>query len=218
MYKGDNYTIAYAVAMCLVCSLLLAITAASLSSRQQANAEVARQRHVLSVFGRQIDEPDEIQRISDEHIELIDVSAEAGVEEPMPLYRWIENGEISSYAFPIQGRGAWSVLRGYLALEDDLATIRGITFYDHQETPGLGAQIDSREFKEQFQGKVVFEDGELQRMRVVKGRVQDLYPEGNKQAVDGITGATTTGNGVERLLNEALRRYEAYFATLREER
>ena len=70
-------------------------------------------------------------------------------------------------------------------------------------------------FQDSFTGKKVFADGELLPFEVVKGTVDGRYPEGNDHAVDGISGATMTGNGVSTFLNEDLARYEKYFATIR---
>lgn len=219
MRKDDDlYTIGFAVVVCLVCSLMLSVAAALLQDRQQTNAEIARQRHVLKVFGREVRDAEEIQRIFREYVELMDIAEAIGASEPVPLYRWVEDDRVEGYAFPVEGRGLWSLIRGYLALEADLATIKGITFYEHGETPGLGAAIEGEAFQEQFRGQLVFEQGEAQQLEVVKGRVADKYPAGSNQAVDGISGATLTGQGVQRLLNAGLDRYEPYFSSRREER
>ena len=91
----------------------------------------------------------------------------------------------------------------------------GITFYKHGETPGLGGEIATDWFQEQFTNKVVWADGELHEFEVVKGAVEGLYPEGNDHAVDGISGATITGKGVATFMNDDLERYEAYFKKIR---
>ncbi|MDX1315152.1 MAG: FMN-binding protein, partial [Eudoraea sp.] len=97
--------------------------------------------------------------------------------------------------FPVSGKGLWSTLYGYFALEPDAKTVRGITFYQHGETPGLGAEIEKDWFQSKFAGKKLFESGQPTEFRVTKpGSASGDY------AVDGISGATLTAKGVESLL------------------
>ena len=85
---------------------------------------------------------------------------------------------------------------GFLALDSDLNTIKGITFYAHGETPGLGGEIDNPSWKKLWIGKKVYDDEFNVLFDIVKGRV----PKGAKNfdsKIDGISGATLTGDGVE---------------------
>ena len=59
---------------------------------------------------------------------------------------------------PIYGKGLWSTLYGFLSLDADATTVRGITFYEHAETPGLGGEIENPRWKAQWNGKNVFDD------------------------------------------------------------
>lgn len=239
MRKGEGYILFFAATVCIACSLFLALTAAGLRSRQEMMADLDRQMNVLRAFGVPITDaagrkitPAEIQRLFAEHVRDIVLDAETGqpiaglrvadlsrdeTEKKirLPLYLWLENGSPVKYALPISGKGLWSTIYGYLALDRDLATIVGITFYRHGETPGLGGEIERESFLEQFRGKKVFANGRLQRFEVVKGRVADRYPQGNDHAVDGISGATMTGQGLTEFLNADLQRYEKYFSTIR---
>ena len=124
----------------------------------------------------------------------------------LPLYVWKQDGEITMYAFPISGKGLWSMLYGYLALEADLETIAGISFYKHGETPGLGAEIEKDWFLTQFAGKKLYTGGEPAEFVVAKPG----YAAGDS-AVDGISGATLTGKGVEILLRRDASLYANYF-------
>lgn len=217
MRKGDSYTVMFALAVCAVCSVILSVASSGLRDRQELNVELDRQINVLKSFGI-FAEKDEVEYYFDNYITELDVAEYVDDSvEPMPLYLWKEDGQVKMYAFPVAGRGLWSLIRGYLALQADLDTIQGITFYEHGETPGLGAEIDQRWFQEQFEGKQIRSNGELVRFRVVKGRVADQYPQGNPHAVDGISGATMTARGVEDFMNEDIRRYNAYFETIRED-
>lgn len=215
MRKGDSYTILFALGVCAVCSIVLALAASGLRARQQLNVELDRKLNVLKAFGVAAGR-DEVDSIFDEHITSIDCSKEVdSIEGPMPLYLWKEGGTVSKYAFPVSGKGLWSTIRGYISLKSDLNTIQGITFYDHGETPGLGAEVEKDWFQDQFKGKKIMEDGQLADFMVLKGKVAEKFPQGNPHAVDGISGATMTGKGVQSFLNADLRRYNEYFKTVR---
>lgn len=224
--KGDSFTIFYAVIICLVCSLLLSVAASSLKNLQDYNVEIDRKMNVLKAFGVSIlDEnnkrikPEVVEKYFAENISEISIDAATGApvdtstsaQDPLLLYLWSENGQVAKYAFPISGKGLWSTIYGYMALEKDLATISGITFYKHGETPGLGAEVETDWFQNNFKGKKIMANGERLKFEVVKGKVSEKYPAGNDHAVDGISGATITGNGVAKFMNAALDKYETYF-------
>ncbi len=106
------------------------------------------------------------------------------------------DGELRAVVLPVRGNGYQSMLRGYLALSGDGRTILGLSFYEHEETPGLGAEIDDPAWLAGWQGKRVRDDEGRIRVRVVEGDA----PEGDPYLVDGISGATFTGDGVSNLV------------------
>lgn len=204
--REETRTIIFAAAVCIVCSLLLSGTAAGLKSRQQANVDFDVKRNIVKAFGIDIGG---MQRPGIEATFAEHVSEEAAGE--LPLYIWTENGAVVKYAFPISGKGLWSTLYGYLALDADLETIAGISFYKHGETPGLGAEIEKDWFLSQFKGKKLYADGSPTGFEVSKpGMAQ------GDSSVDGISGATLTGNGVEALINKAAALYSNYFNSIKE--
>ena len=90
----------------------------------------------------------------------------------------MDNGLITGYAIPIEGKGLWGTMYGYFAIEPDAVTVKGITFYRHKETPGLGGEVDKEWFKNNFIGKrLVDNDGKLVSIEVIKGFVSDKDPE-----------------------------------------
>ncbi len=94
-------------------------------------------------------------------------------------------------------------------------TVKGITFYKHKETPGLGAEVDKDWFKNNFIGKKLTDkNGELVSIEVVKGYVSKTDPDALHK-VDGISGATITGTGLTTFLKSDLEKYEPYFARVR---
>jgi len=110
-----------------------------------------------------------------------------------------EGGDIEAVVLPVEGYGLWKTLYGFIALEDDLNTVRGITFYDHGETPGLGGEVDNPRWKSRWVGRKVFgDDGEL-KIEVIKGFAPP--PDEAPYKVDGLSGATLTSRGVTNLVH-----------------
>ncbi len=110
-----------------------------------------------------------------------------------------ESGRIEQVVLPIYGKGLWSTLYGFLAVANDGVTVRGITFYQHGETPGLGGEVDNPHWKAQWNGKKLFDEKGQVEIDVIKGVVSDRT-ENAQYKIDGLSGATITSNGVERLV------------------
>lgn len=239
MRKGETYIALYAAGLCLIGSLLLAGTAAGLKSRQDAEAELDRKRNVLRAFQVPLADPAtgkaigraEVERVYAAHVrEAVLDPARAALEEDralrdvpaaalarrerLPLYRWEEDGRITRIAIPVSGKGLWSTIYGFMALDATAGKILGVSFYRHGETPGLGAEIEQDWFTGGFRDRTLVENGEVRRIEVARGKAPAGDTPG-RIVVDGISGATLTGNGVMKFLNEDLARYEPYFATLR---
>jgi Na+-transporting NADH:ubiquinone oxidoreductase subunit C len=146
--------------------------------------------------------------------EDIDMAKEKKLPEAqrlLPLFIFDDNGE-KYYIVTVRGSGLWDEIWGNIAVEDDFTTIAGVAFDHKAETPGLGAEIkDNPAFPRQFQGKKIYkEDGTYTSVVVRKGgAVHDRYE------VDGISGATITGNGVAEMLYRGIRYYEPYFESLK---
>ena len=112
----------------------------------------------------------------------------------------VRSGEkIEKYIFPVYGAALWSTMYGFLALDSNFGTVRGITFYEHGETPGLGGEIDNPKWQKIWNGKNVFdEDGNL-RLEVIKGQV-DATSNNAKYQIDGLSGSTLTTRGVDNMV------------------
>jgi Na+-transporting NADH:ubiquinone oxidoreductase subunit C len=206
--REDTRTITFAAIVCVTCSLLLSGTAAGLKSRQQANEAFDVKRNIVKAFGIDISAMD---RPGIE--ETYEIHVSENLAGNLPIFTWTEDGadKASKYAFPISGKGLWSMLYGYLSLEADLETIAGISFYKHGETPGLGAEIEKPWFQTQFTGKKLYDaDGNAVDFLVVKPGTK-LTPT----SVDGISGATLTGKGVQALLQKEAAAYADYFKSIR---
>lgn len=112
----------------------------------------------------------------------------------------VKNGSsVDKVILPVYGKGLWSTLYGFLALEGDLNTVAGLTFYEHKETPGLGGEVDNPNWKAIWPGKTIHDDAGEIRLEVIKGQV---IPDSDSaiHQVDGLTGATITSRGVSNLI------------------
>lgn len=134
-----------------------------------------------------------------------------------PVFALIIKDKIESYGLPVSGKGLWSSIYGYLAISKDLNTVKGLTFYKHGETPGLGAEIETEWYQKNYVGKKIFnKKNELVSVTAVKGKVSPNSPNIDHE-VDGISGATLTVVGVNKLLLKSLKLYEPYLKMLRKE-
>lgn len=116
------------------------------------------------------------------------------VAKLMPVYlAKNEQGQVESLILPIYGQGLWSTMYAFLAVAPDGQTVKGITYYDQGETPGLGGEVENPAWRGLFAGKKLFDaDGKLA-LRVIKGHA----PQGSEHEIDGLSGATLTSNGVQ---------------------
>ena len=105
---------------------------------------------------------------------------------------------INKLILPIRGYGLWGTLYGYISIENDFNTIAGIEFYDHKETPGLGAEVDNPKWKNLWPGKEIYQNGEVS-LTVIKGKV-DNNDKDAQYEIDGLSGATITSRGVTNMI------------------
>ena len=212
----------FATIMCLVCSILLTFAATALKERQDFNVQLDKQKNVLSAMGLYKDGVD-VVTLYKESVQDMWVNSTGRLvktsesDTDLPIYVHAESGQILSYAIPVSGYGLWSTIYGFLAIEGDGATVKGLAFYQHGETPGLGGEVEKDWFQDQFVGKsIVDESGNLVSVGVVKGKVADTIPvKKRKNYVDGISGATITSKGVEVFLKAGLLKYESFSRGLR---
>ena len=109
-----------------------------------------------------------------------------------------ELGGIDKLVLPIRGYGLWGTLYGYISIEDDFNTVSGIEFYDHKETPGLGAEVDNPKWKAQWRGKKIYKDNQVN-LSVIKGKVEEGDSDSSYK-IDGLSGATITSRGVSNMV------------------
>jgi Na+-transporting NADH:ubiquinone oxidoreductase subunit C len=129
-----------------------------------------------------------------------------------PVFKYMNEKDptlVEAFILPLYGAGLWDKIWGFIALKGDLNTIAGASFDHKSETPGLGARIASPEVQRRFVGKHIFDtSGNLMSVSMVKG-------EGNadltEHQIDGMSGATITGRGLNTMLQKYLSYYQSYF-------
>lgn len=222
--NSNKYTIGFSIVMVVIVALLLAFASEGLKPMQNQNIEREKMQNILKSVGIEVtrdEAKDAFNKYITEQIVLndkgeqiegdafkVDVLKEykSGGQKNFPIFIY-ENEGSKKYIIPLVGKGLWGPIWGYIALEEDKNTVAGATFDHKGETPGLGAEINQGWFQDPFVGKKVFdESGEYQSIKVVKGGAT----EGNKHAVDAISGGTITGNGVTEMLVRTLKIYEPY--------
>jgi Na+-transporting NADH:ubiquinone oxidoreductase subunit C len=115
------------------------------------------------------------------------------------IYQVLEgNGNVQLLVVPIKGYGLWSTLYGFLALDPDTTTIRGITYYQHGETPGLGGEVDNPRWTARWVGRKAYDEDWRPAIEVIKGQAGP--PSSDPYRVDGLSGATMTSRGVSNMM------------------
>ncbi|MBP3141283.1 Na(+)-translocating NADH-quinone reductase subunit C [Aliivibrio fischeri] len=109
------------------------------------------------------------------------------------VYLVKDGDKVTKIILPVHGTGLWSMMYAFVAVETDGNTIAGITYYDQAETPGLGGEVENPTWRAQFVGKKLFDENHKPAIKIVKGGA----PAGSEYGVDGLSGATLTGNGVQ---------------------
>lgn len=211
-------SIIFVIVLCLMCSIILTFGNVALKERQEQNELLDRQLNVLLAAGLMPTEEMgalELQKYYYERISELYISASGGTA-PTPdaahtLHVYTAKnpaaGNVEQVILPFTLSGAWGPISGYLALDAGLETVTGFSVYEHGETAGLGAEIAKEWFQAQWRGKKLYnKNGLFTSIIVAKGAVAPWSNEYDF-TVDGISGATATGNAItkglkEKLLNE----------------
>lgn len=199
--NSNVYTIVYATVIVVIVAVLLALVSQLLSPRQQANALLDQQKQILVALNQDYSKADPAQM----YLALVNDTVYVG-ENQLPVFVANIDGA-TKYVFKLHGNGLWGGIGGYLALDDDKNTIFGINFNHESETPGLGAEIVTARFRNQFNGKHIRNAaGEVKSVAVMKA---GKMAEGQEQ-VDAVSGATITCTGVSDMLRNNLAEYAEF--------
>ena len=223
--NSNSYTIIYSAVIVIIVAFLLAFVFQGLKPQQDANVALDKKKQILNALNiRDLSNEvaDKTYKEVVEADEIIDVQGhvlnagkpggeQAGFkleskdykEGRLALYVCKVNGQ-RKYVIPVYGMGLWGPISGYIALNEDKATVYGVYFNHESETAGLGAEIkDNAAWQAKFQGKKLFAGGNDKAIALgVEKKVDDPATQ-----VDAVTGATLTSNGVRDMLHEGLSKY-----------
>lgn len=233
--NSSKFTFLFAGVMVVVVAVLLSVAAIGLGPFQAQNVKIEKMQNILSSIGVS-STPKEAEKIFNQYIKEqivlnnkgekvsngmnafdvdlkkeLDKAKTGEMEKALyPLFVFSKDGN-EYYIIPVRGKGLWGPIWGYVALEEDMNTIHGASFGHKGETPGLGAEIDTKEFQKQFEGDKIFDEaGNFVSVKLIKGGAapDDLH------GVDAVSGGTITSNGVTEMLKRTLANYIPYFKTI----
>ena len=101
---------------------------------------------------------------------------------------------------PIRGAGMWGPMYGYISIAADGNTVKGFTFYQHAETPGLGAEVDNPNWKALWPDKQIYNKSGAVAIKVVKKGKFNPTAADAVNTIDGLAGSTVTGNKVQGIV------------------
>lgn len=192
--KGNAYTIYFAALLGVICALLLTAAANFTASYREANSQAEKILNILTV----LKVPLEPNLSSKELVEIFNTNIQKQPGD-MTIYTYSPpDANDKAFAVEFSGQGLWGPIKGFLALESDMRTIRGLSFYQQEETPGLGGEITSGSFREQFVGKSIVNESDI------PGIIINGGTKSKPNKVDAITGATMTCDKVQQMLNRTI--------------
>lgn len=223
--NSNSYTIICSAVIVVIVAFLLAFVFQGLKPQQDANVALDKKKQILNALNirdlsneaadktyKDVVEADEIIDAQGHILNAGKPGGEAAgfkleskdyKEGRLALYVCKVNGQ-RKYVIPVYGMGLWGPISGYIALNEDKATVYGVYFNHESETAGLGAEIkDNAAWQAKFQGKKLFANGNDKTIALgVEKKVDDPATQ-----VDAVTGATLTSNGVRDMLHEGLSKY-----------
>lgn len=159
--------------------------------RVKANRQLAFERSVLEVFSLAKD------KTSAQLHETFVNSIRPAEHPEKNIYNYVLENQIRGYAVVVSGQGFWAQIKGVIGFDTDKKTITGISFYEQNETPGLGGKIVEAQFRDQFIGIKIAETGK-------PIGIKSLGLELGDNEVYAITGATQTCTRLQKLINDDL--------------
>lgn len=225
---SNTYIFIFSVVMVVLVALLLSMAAMQLKPAQDKNIEQEKKQNILAsirikatreeavdLYAKYITETyvinsngEKIDGVDAFKVELKNELGKPAAERNLPVFVGTLDDGSKVYVMPLRGKGLWGPIWGYISLKPDMNTIYGAIF-DHQgETPGLGAEISTSWFQEEFYDKQIFnESNDFVSVKVLKGGA----PDGDKHAVDAISGGTITSKALEAMVDSCLVVYKTYY-------
>lgn len=218
--------------MVVLVAIALTIVAVLLKPKQEYNQRVEKMQNILisvhiesttknaeDLYKKYITETlvvnskgDVVEGVNAFDIEMHLENKKKSEDKNLPLFICTTDKNEKYYIVPVRGKGLWGPIWGYVSFKDDLNTIVGTRFGHKSETPGLGAEINTPPFQNQFIDKTIMNDnGEFISVKVVKGGT----PDTDKHGVDAISGGTITSKALEAMVHDCLKEYTVYFSKIR---
>jgi Na+-transporting NADH:ubiquinone oxidoreductase subunit C len=196
--RQNIYTICFSIILGLACATLLTAAAEFTRPKQDENRKAEEIRNILSA----LKVPFEMDASPAGLIKIFerDVQEQAlGEDEPLTTYVYKPEGSdaVKAVAVRFAGPGLWGPIKGFLALEPDYKTIRGLTFYEQEETPGLGGDIVTEGFRSRFEGRQIVNAKDQWGIDIIAGGAE----QAEVNEVAGISGATMTCDKVQEMMN-----------------
>ena len=234
---SNRHTYIFAAIMVISVASVLSFTSESLKDLQNANIKKEKMQSILSTVGINVSR-DESEQLYNEYIsEELSLRSDGSVDNEVnafninlalevkkdndiqryPLYiANVENEKF--YVIPLRGAGLWAEIWGYIALKDDVNTIKGVSFDHKSETAGLGAEITEDWFINSFnEEKIKNLNGDFIGVNVSKTNNDPNNSDKYDNEVDAISGATITGDGVSDMIKERIQNYIPYFNNINNE-
>ncbi|MCB0495337.1 MAG: NADH:ubiquinone reductase (Na(+)-transporting) subunit C [Cyclobacteriaceae bacterium] len=238
MQRSNTYILVFTAIMTVIIGGILSFTSQVLGPAQKKSIELDTKTQILSavmninkkedvlgiykksiksmvvdINGDVITKDKKGNPIVAEQVDLVKNYKMKPADREYPVYEYknpSDTSKVEAYILPVYGAGLWNAIYGYVALESDLNTIKGVSFGHVSETPGLGARIATKEIEDRYKGKTIFDNkGDLVSVTMQKGEKKDPALFGPHQ-VDGMSGATLTGRGLNAMLKNYLGDYEAF--------
>ncbi len=230
MRQSNLYIILYSAGLTIFCGAVLAFASISLKDRQDANIAMEQKSNILATVTK-LEENTNVVELYDKRIRAFVIDAngvvvpnlepskvvvaaeykKAPADRVLPVYEFINEADstkVEAVVLPVYGYGLWNTIWGFVALESDFNTVRGVKFAHAGETPGLGARIESDEIQERYKGKKLFDNDALVSIVMMKGEGANYSDD--RHRVDGMSGATLTAKGVNNMLTDYFKCYEKY--------
>ena len=167
---------------------------------------------VVDINGERVEKNEKGTKMVAEQVNILKNYKKDPEERVYPVFKYMneaDTSKVEAYILPLYGAGLWDKIWGFVALNQELNTIVGVAYDHKQETPGLGARISTPEIQGRYVGKKIYDEkGELVSVMMVKG---EGNPNLDAHHVDGMSGATLTGKGVNAMLKDYLTHYQSYF-------
>jgi Na+-transporting NADH:ubiquinone oxidoreductase subunit C len=223
---SNRYIFIFSSIMVIAVAALLSLAATLLQPAQERNLEIEKKKNMLEsinvsstrenteeLYDKYIKEGFVINSKGEpvDGVDAFTVGIKNEQKKPLenqylPVFRAEPDDGEKVIIIPVEGKGLWGPIYGYVSLKSDLNTIYGVNFDHKGETPGLGAEINTSAFESQFHGKKLFDNDKFISVQVLKGGA----PEGDIHGVDAISGGTITSKGLEKMIFDCLQKYNGY--------